>query len=1055
MPPPFDVLLQIQRHGGALRELARVLLRDDADADDAVQETWARVLGSPPRHQERIGGWLAAILRNVAFRLRRSESRRVRHEERAAARAKLAAEDHAERIARADLAHRLIAAVDALDAPYRDVIWQRFFEGRAPRDIAAVSGVPPATVKSRLQRGLATLREQLGDREGSDWRAGLAATFGFGRDGTTAAAAAIAGGVLMVTWTKVTVAAFAAAVIAALVWWPDATAATPTEASRDARPLAASASADVGASHPDARIENDRTAAAGAANAPKLAVVRGRCVDANGAAIAACSVRLLGWHNGGWRDEDWILEHGIDCVEHAASTTADGRFEFAIEPPPPFQFALDVQGDGWAKGGFRWSAIEPGAVLDVGDLTMLPGVALRGRIVDAAGQPVGDVRLDANAVSQVRSKGFEPCSFAGGRTAADGTFTFDASLAHGSYTLRVTDDYVVKSPVPLVLTADSASGVRVVVTRDDVPTITGTVVDGAGMPVRYPLITTNGVGEPVAKYGKQDGTFELRCNSGDATRPVRIAVRAEGYKPAQHGDELCWGTRDVRVQLKRGAPDLTMLVRDRGGRPLEGCTLRLHALGSPSSDGIHAARTRSDANGVATIANLESGEYLVIAQFAASRGLPATIEPVVFDGSPARLELRIGAQPSRRLRVQRRDGTPVAGTRVQLCEMLGNSFGSVHQVLAPRNWFVTNSTAPRILALVDAMTDADGTLLVSGPGNRDLGLRVLGPGHVAVERTDVRFDTAADLVVTVVTGARVHGTIAPAAAVDALHRLAGVAAGEPFPAARRPFIQLRRDKELVPPWSRGAGDRQPFAINDDGSFDVSGLPDGQWQVYLGFWVKSASMTMSQDALLAECVLADGVSKEIATDLSALVTGTIRGLVLRNGEPWPDRSFSVRVTRVGPDGKEQQESMIVGTDANGRFDLVNRAGRYELHGPGDSVATPAVDMVRGEVVSATFEFVLGELSVRLLTPDGSPAANVELLDATTDADGRMKVLLRPQSVTLRLLPRRLSSRDARRQVRAEHAGGDPFAGHWIELGQATVAAGKTTTLELRLPPEWEK
>ena len=102
-----------------------------------------------------------------------------------------------------------------------------------------------------------------------------------------------------------------------------------------------------------------------------------------------------------------------------------------------------------------------------------------------------------------------------------------------------------------------------------------------------------------------------------------------------------------------------------------------------------------------------------------------------------------------------------------------------------------------------------------------------------------------------------------------------------------------------------------------------------------------------------------------------------------------------------------------------------------------------------------QIALGELSVRLLTPDGGPAAHVEFLGATTDADGRMKVLLRPRTVNLQLLPRLRSSRGAQARMRiAPPAGSRPSAG-WIELGQATVVAGKTTTLELRLPPEWEK
>src|SRR4030095_5601749 len=143
---------------------------------------------------------------------------------------------------------------------------QRFVEGRAPRDIAADSGVPLATVKSRVQRGLATLRERLGEREGTDWRAGLTAAFGFGREGT-AAAAAIAGGVLMATWTKgsLGIAAAAAAVISTMVWWPDTTAATPVVAAGSSPPPVAS-SADLGGKQPHARVENARTAAGGGAN---------------------------------------------------------------------------------------------------------------------------------------------------------------------------------------------------------------------------------------------------------------------------------------------------------------------------------------------------------------------------------------------------------------------------------------------------------------------------------------------------------------------------------------------------------------------------------------------------------------------------------------------------------------------------------------------------------------------------------------------------------------------------------------------------------------------
>ena len=64
----------------------------------------------------------------------------------------------------------------------------------------------------------------------------------------------------------------------------------------------------------------------------------------------------------------------------------------------------------------------------------------------------------------------------------------------------------------------------------------------------------------------------------------------------------------------------------------------------------------------------------------------------------------------------------------------------------------------------------------------------------------------------------------------------------------------------------------------------------------------------------------------------------------------------------------------------------------------------------------------------------------------------------QNITLRVLPKRLQSQEAQNKAWNEaRATGDadPFASCWIPLGTTTIAAGQTTTLELRLPPEWEK
>ena len=65
-----------------------------------------------------------------------------------------------------------------------------------PSEISAQTGVPLATVKTRLQRGLGMLRERF-DREGGEWRAAFGAVFGLERAMPVGAGAAVTTGVLL------------------------------------------------------------------------------------------------------------------------------------------------------------------------------------------------------------------------------------------------------------------------------------------------------------------------------------------------------------------------------------------------------------------------------------------------------------------------------------------------------------------------------------------------------------------------------------------------------------------------------------------------------------------------------------------------------------------------------------------------------------------------------------------------------------------------------------------------------------------------------------------
>src|SRR5712671_876154 len=107
--------------------------------------------------------WLQAIVRRRAAKLRRGEERRRRREQAVAQHVALPSAD--ELTARLTMQRELTEAVLALDEPYRSTIVLRYFEQLDVDAIAARTGAPRNTVRSRLQRGLQSLRARL-DQDG-------------------------------------------------------------------------------------------------------------------------------------------------------------------------------------------------------------------------------------------------------------------------------------------------------------------------------------------------------------------------------------------------------------------------------------------------------------------------------------------------------------------------------------------------------------------------------------------------------------------------------------------------------------------------------------------------------------------------------------------------------------------------------------------------------------------------------------------------------------------------------------------------------------------------
>ncbi len=150
----------VERHGPMVLRVCRSILRDEHDAQDAVQATFlvlVRRCGTVRNHAS-IGSWLHGVALRVAGCARTSAARRCVRERRAA---EHAAADFTDDTTEPDLTHVLHEELNRLPERHRLVIVLCYLEGLACEAVASRLGLPVGTVKSRLARGRERLRGQL------------------------------------------------------------------------------------------------------------------------------------------------------------------------------------------------------------------------------------------------------------------------------------------------------------------------------------------------------------------------------------------------------------------------------------------------------------------------------------------------------------------------------------------------------------------------------------------------------------------------------------------------------------------------------------------------------------------------------------------------------------------------------------------------------------------------------------------------------------------------------------------------------------------------------
>jgi RNA polymerase sigma-70 factor (ECF subfamily) len=161
-------------HNQRLFRTARAILRNDAEAEEAVQDAWMKAFDALPgfRQDARLSTWLTRIVANEALT-------RLRRMRRTAEVVPLMDDlppletgtdpvddqtpmaDPPREVARGEIRRMVETRIDALPEAFRTVFVLRAVEEMSVEETAESLGIPEATVRTRFFRARAMLREAI------------------------------------------------------------------------------------------------------------------------------------------------------------------------------------------------------------------------------------------------------------------------------------------------------------------------------------------------------------------------------------------------------------------------------------------------------------------------------------------------------------------------------------------------------------------------------------------------------------------------------------------------------------------------------------------------------------------------------------------------------------------------------------------------------------------------------------------------------------------------------------------------------------------------------
>jgi RNA polymerase sigma-70 factor (ECF subfamily) len=168
-PGAFRVIMQ--KNNRRLYRIARTILRNDADAEDAVQDAYVSAFAklASYRGESTLATWLSRIVMNEAL----GRLRRKRHtvdlaalEQRTEAEViqfplSTPSDDPERTMAQRQILQLVEQATDNLPEAFRIVFVTRVIEGMSVEETSELLGIKPETIKTRLHRARQLVRDQL------------------------------------------------------------------------------------------------------------------------------------------------------------------------------------------------------------------------------------------------------------------------------------------------------------------------------------------------------------------------------------------------------------------------------------------------------------------------------------------------------------------------------------------------------------------------------------------------------------------------------------------------------------------------------------------------------------------------------------------------------------------------------------------------------------------------------------------------------------------------------------------------------------------------------